>query len=110
MELALPRELEPLRHVIVSHERSRVQAQTRPDHQRQYKAVPGFLPGFPGASTFEEGGAEILVCMDHHQEYCGHCTCDYRDMNEDARRAAAAEYASVDAADLDCAPFVPKRM
>ena len=105
----LPRELEPLREHMVSHERGRFSAQAQPLHERVYKDLPPL--GLTDASTFEEGGATIMVCTAQKQEYCGHCCCDYHEMNDMARRDAAADYADVDVADPDIASsFIPSQM
>ena len=67
--------------------RSQEHALHRPTHQRVYDNVPG-----TGSSTYDEGGAEIMVCTSHKQEYCGHCAVDFGDGNQAARRTAARKY------------------
>ena len=72
--------------------RSQEHALQRPTHQRVYDDLPPLAPGLPGSSTYDEGGAEIMVCTPHKQEYCGHCTVDFGDWNQSVRRQAAREY------------------
>ena len=75
--------------LIAAHRGNRLSqdhALQRPTHQRVYDDQ-----GY-GSSTYDEGGAEIMVCTPHKQEFCAHCARDFRDENQTVRRTAARNY------------------